>query len=227
MRRNQDYYDEGALWWMEADAFIRNATDNKKSLDDFCADFFGNKNGNNPAVAYQRGDIMAALQRVAPNDWDGFFKERVNTPHEQMPMDFAGRLGYKLQYAPKPSAAQNEDEEMGDNLFEYDSLGLVISKGGDIRSTLVPGLPAEKAGLAPKMKVVAVNNRAFNKDRLRDALSDSVTRRNIEFLVLDGDTYRTFKIDYAGGPKYLELARDGGKPDTLEQIMKAKRTPAK
>ena len=40
LRRGQDYYSEGAAFWLEADALIRNLTDGEKSLDNFCQKFF-------------------------------------------------------------------------------------------------------------------------------------------------------------------------------------------
>src|SRR5262249_55038995 len=38
-RRGVDFYDEGALLWLDADTLIREKTDGKKSLDDFCPAF--------------------------------------------------------------------------------------------------------------------------------------------------------------------------------------------
>ena len=45
-------------------------------------------------------------------------------------------------------------------------------------------------------------------------------RRQIEFLVLEGDSFRAFTVPYADGPKYLELVRDTSKPDILMAILK-------
>jgi predicted metalloprotease with PDZ domain len=222
LRRGQDYYDEGALWWMEADAVIRNLTDGKKSLDDFCAAFFGPGNGPGPVVPFARADMLKALHATAEYNWEDFFYNLVNKVHDHLPGEFAGALGYRLQSAPKPSKAQTEEEE-GGGFNELYSIGAAFGNDGVVRSTLIPGSAADKAGLSPKMKVVAVNNRAFNKDRLRDAIANSVTERKIELLVLDGDTYRTLTLDYADGPKYLELARDTDKPDRLTEILKARR----
>src|SRR5262249_7573710 len=40
-----DYYYEGALIWLEADALIRRQTAGRNSLDGFCRSFFGGKGG--------------------------------------------------------------------------------------------------------------------------------------------------------------------------------------
>ena len=37
---------------------------------------------------------------------------------------------------------------------------------------------------------------------------------------MEGDRFRTIVLDYADGPKYLELVRDEAKPDLLAEILK-------
>ena len=58
-RRSADYYNEGALVWLEADMLIREETRGRRSLDDFCAAFFG---GNGPG----RPDRTAAGRCPTP-----------------------------------------------------------------------------------------------------------------------------------------------------------------
>jgi predicted metalloprotease with PDZ domain len=83
-----------------------------------------------------------------------------------------------------------------------------------------PGLPADKAGLAPGLKVIGVNGKKYSLNRLRDAVADSVTNKKVEFLLEDGDEFRTVVVPYAEGLRYLELARVDGKPDVLGDILK-------
>ena len=42
-RRGVDFYDEGDLIWLEADVLIRQQTQGRRSLDDFCRKFHGGK----------------------------------------------------------------------------------------------------------------------------------------------------------------------------------------
>ena len=81
-------------------------------------------------------------------------------------------------------------------------------------------MPGDKAGLAPGMIVQGVNGRKFSRERVQDAIADSVTKRQVEFLLLEGDSFRTVTVPYADGPKYLELVRDPDKPDLLMNILK-------
>ena len=75
---------------------------------------------------------------------------------------------------------------------------------------VVPGTAADKAGLAPGMKVIGVNGKKFSPNRLRDAIADSVTRRKVELLVEDGEDFRTVVVPYADGLRYLDLERVSG-----------------
>jgi Carbohydrate family 9 binding domain-like len=65
---------------------------------------------------------------------------------------------------------------------------------------------------------------------LLDALAESVKARRIGLLIVEGDHFRTVELDYADGPRYLELVRDQSKPDLLAEIFKpiaATTSPAK
>ena len=70
------------------------------------------------------------------------------------------------------------------------------------------------------MSVTGVNGRKFTGQRIKDAVADSVASRAVELLILEGDVFRTVRLDYAGGAKYLELARRADQPDTLGVILK-------
>ena len=74
------------------------------------------------------------------------------------------------------------------------------------------------------MKVVGVNGKKFTANRLRDALADSIARKNVEFLLEEGDEFRTIAVPYAEGLRYLELVRVDGKPDVLGEILKSTRS---
>src|SRR3546814_20196137 len=50
--RNEDYYSEGSLVWLDADMLIRTATGNRKSLDAFERSFFGGREGERKSVVW-------------------------------------------------------------------------------------------------------------------------------------------------------------------------------
>jgi predicted metalloprotease with PDZ domain len=217
LRRSQDYYHEGMLLWYECDAIIRAQTDGKKSLDDFCQRFFAAVPGQKTVAGYELADVVRDLKATAEYDWDGFLQRHVTAPQESLPLDVLGRLGYRLRYADKPPSPGPASPPPIDNPAA-DSLGVVIGKAEVF--SIAPGLPGDKAGLAPGMKIIGVNGKKYTANRLRDAIADSVTRKKVEFLLEDGDDLRTVVVPYGEGLRYLELARVDGRPDVLGEILK-------
>ena len=213
LRRSQDYYNEGLLLWLEADAIIRQQSDGTRSLDDFCERFFGPDQPEVDVHPWQREEIVETLNELAEFDWAAFIANWLESPLESLPLDVVSRLGYRLQYGTEPSDYLAFREKDRGYMSAMDSLGISVNDEGVVYGNLVPGMPGEQAGLAPGMEIVGVNGRKFSLDRVRDAIADSVTRGNIAFLILDGDRFDTITVDYDDGPRYLELVRDDSKPD--------------
>ncbi|HEV2692897.1 MAG TPA: M61 family peptidase, partial [Verrucomicrobiae bacterium] len=100
------------------------------------------------------------------------------------------------------------------------SLGVSFGSDGGI-SDVIPGSPADKAGIGPAMKLVAVNGRAWSAKILRDAVKDAATNSvPIELLVQFNDYYKTYALDYHEGEKYPFLERNPAKPDLIADIVK-------
>jgi predicted metalloprotease with PDZ domain len=78
LRRSQDYYQEGALIWLEADALIREQSKGARSLDDFMRSFFGQRDTESIVVPYTRADVEAAFQRCG-HSTGIHFSRRVST----------------------------------------------------------------------------------------------------------------------------------------------------
>jgi predicted metalloprotease with PDZ domain len=218
LRRDQDYYFEGALLWLEADAIIRQQTHGTRSLDDFCKKFLGASVSHEDVVPYDLPEIVRLLKETADYDWEPFLVQRVSRPLDSLPLDLVGRIGYRLQYANKPTAPTPGRRGRGAITAQH-SLGLMFRPDGQI-ADVVPGMVGDRARLAPGMKVMGINGRLFSPQRLQDALADSVAHRKIELLLLEDDRFRTVVLDYAEGPKYVELVRDDSKPDLLAEILK-------
>ena len=221
LRRDQDYYFEGMLLWLEADAIIRERTGGKKSLDDFCRAFFGARSPGAKVVPYELPEIIRILRDLADFDWGPFLQKRVSLPLESLPLDFVERCGYLVRYTAKPPEEQmtRQNRGLGGDAAVQDSIGLSFTGDGTI-SEVVPGRLGDRSGLGPGMKVIGVNNKAFSRQRLLDAVADSVNRHKVELLLIEGEAFRTIVLDYSDGLRYLELVRDPAKPDVLAEILK-------
>ena len=226
LRRSQDYYDEGLVTWLAADAVIREQSGGKRSLDDFCKKFFAVKAGERPVMPYELGEVTGILKQLADYDWDAFFRDRITTPKETLDLKFLETLGYRLQFSPKPSEYVTDREKDRKSVNATASLGLAAGEDGKVIA-IVPGGIADKAGIAPAMTISGVNDRKFSAQRLKDAIADSPTRQKVELLVLDGDVFKNIALNYAEGPKYLELTRIADRPDLLGSIGKPTQSPEK
>lgn len=226
-RREADYYDEGTLIWLEADTIIRRESRGKKSLDDFCRTFEGGQNTGPEVVPYTLENLLAVMQAVLPYDWRGFFSQRLTSHGPGAPLGGLENSGWKLVYNDTPNdnrAASEVAERLTDSQF---SLGIVVhdpgnDNGGEIID-VIPGSPAAQAGIAPGMKLVAVNGRRWNPDELRAAIRHAKDGSEpIEMLIENQDFFHTYRVDYHGGEQYPHLQRIEGKPDLLSEIAKRK-----
>ena len=230
-RRDTDYYDEGTLLWLEADTIIRQETKGKKSLDDFCRKFEGGENTGPKIVPYTFDDVVAAMQEIAPYDWRGFFTERVKSHGPGAPLGGLENSGWKLVYTETPNDSRAASEAATHLTDVQFSLGIIVrdsgGENGDEVSDVVPGSPAASAGLAPGMKLVAVNGRRWNSEDLHAAIRQAASGHEpIELLIENEDFFQTYKVDYHGGERYPHLERISGKPDLLGEIAKMKAAPA-
>lgn len=219
-RRGVDFYAEGELIWLDADVTIRKLTNGKKSLNDFAAAFHGLGGNTAPKVVpYTFEDVVAALNSVAPYDWAGFLRQRLESRQAHAPLGGIENGGYKLTYSFMLGPwgdAENGVHETPD--FWY-SAGLRVNATGEISDVLKDGV-ADKAGAAPGMKLIAVNGRAFTPAVLRQSLKESKDGGPEPELILQNAGYfRVIKLDYHGGERYPALERVAGTPALLDEII--------
>ncbi len=238
-RRSVDYYPEGELLWLEADTIIRKQTGGKKSLNDFCARFYGGTTGGlagntePKVVPYTFDDVVQNLNAVAPYDWAGFLRERITAKQEHAPLGGITNSGWKLAYTEKPTGYMAAAEKGGLNAWW--SLGLKVNEDGKVGDVL-KGSPADRAGFGPSMQIVAVSGRAYDDDLLRAALDQAregqekdaandqesmpENKGPIEFIVSNTSYFKVLKVDYHGGQRYPYLEQVKGEKDVLGEILK-------
>jgi predicted metalloprotease with PDZ domain len=224
-QRNEDYYSEGLLVWLDADTLIRERTNGAKSLDDFAAAFFGAEPGRITPLTYVFEDVVAALNAVMPYDWAAFLKERVDKAGGPAPLDGFVRGGWTLVYNNEPNAYTDAtDGDREQSTFKY-SLGFVVGGDGVLKDVQWDS-PAFNAAMKVGDTIVAVNNQAFSAKRVTQAIRNAQkSKKPIEFLVKSGETFRTAAVDYHGGLRIPHLVRREGAPDLLGAILTAKPAP--
>jgi len=219
-RRGTDFYDESVLVWLEADAIIRRQTQGRRSLDDFCRRFHGGQSGPPTLRPYTLDEVVNTLNEVAPFDWRGFVRDRIEKVEPRAPLGGIEADGWRLVYNETPNQGIKDQEEQNDRHDWTFSLGLQADKDDKIID-VIPGLPAAQAGLSPGMKLLAVNGRKWAPEAVQAALRASKTATQpIEIVAEDGESVRTFRADYHGGERYPHLERDPGKPDVLTAVIR-------
>ncbi len=224
-KRGQDYYQEGELFWLDADTLIRKMTDNKKSLDDFQHIFLAKGGNTGPlVVTYTRDELIADLNQVARYDWATFIHDRIDNINPRADLAGIEQGGYKLVYTDKPSPSERTMARNGGRraagLNVWYSVGLRVSAEGTIGDVRWNG-PADKARLAPGQKIVAVNGHVFSNDALKDAIVQAKSNSQPIHLITQADTFiYTADLDYHDGLRYPRLERVEGTPAYLDDITK-------
>jgi predicted metalloprotease with PDZ domain len=218
-RRSVDYYPEGTLIWLEADVLIRRLSNGAKSLNDFCRAFHGGPGGAPALKTYTFEDVVAGLQSVQPYDWAEFLNTRLHSTGPHAPLGGVENGGWKLIYNGVRSEFWKATEEERKLIDLAYSIGLKVKEDGTIVDVAL-GRPAQKAGIAPASKLIAVNNRQFKATILREAVQKTATSTEpLELLTKVGEFYEVHRIDYHSGERYPHLERDTAKPDLLSTII--------
>jgi predicted metalloprotease with PDZ domain len=219
-RRSVDFYPEGSLIWLEADVTIRQLTKGSRSLDDFCRRFLGGESTPPRVVPYTEDDVIAALNAVAPFDWRGFFQKRVYEVNPRAPMGGIEGGGWRVVYRDQRSDMLKTAETKRKFTDLTFSLGLSVGEEGAI-GDVIPGSPADRAGVGAGMKLLAVNSRHWTPELLRTAIKEAKdSTAPIELLVENGDMFKNCRVDYHEGERYPDLERNSARPDLLSEIIK-------
>jgi len=230
-RRNVDFYPESGLMWLEADVIIREATNGRRSLDDFCAAFFGPRATARP---YSFDDVVAALDALAPHDWRSFLLAHLNSLSPTPPLEGIERSGWKLVYTEAKSELVADMEQVhkidllwpewqswGFTDLRY-SIGLLVEDDGTVLDS-APMMSAFLAGVMPGMRLTRVDGGDFSLAALEAAVRATASGATLELTVANGKASILVRVDYHGGLQYPHLVRDPSKPDLLQRMLAPRR----
>ncbi|MEW9854924.1 M61 family metallopeptidase [Novosphingobium sp. M1R2S20] len=224
LTRGEDYYNEGALVWLEADQIIRQGTRRAKGLDDFAHAFFGMRDGDWGQLPYTFEDVVTTLNQVYPYDWATFLRTRLYEPGQPAPIAGLEKAGYRLVWKDTPNPYQAGIAKYRNSIDLSYSLGIGISEDGTVSSTVWDS-PAFDAGLVKGVKIVAVNGNAYSQQVIKDAISVAKGgNQPLELLIKRGERYMTVPVDWNGGPRWPWLERTtGDKEAPLDRLLAPRR----
>ena len=217
-QRSEDYYTEGLLIWLEADAIIRRESGGARSLDDFARRFFGTGDGDWGVKPDDFASLVAELNAVQPYDWGSHLTRRLTEKADGAPLRGLELAGWKLVYTDKPSAAFTDANRRQVNLLF--SGGLLLGLAGKVDQVLWNSA-AYEAGLAVGDVLLAVNELPFSDDALRAAVTAAKGGATpIKLVVKTDDRVRTVEWAWTGGLRYPRLERIGAvKQTSLEMLL--------
>jgi len=217
-RRGTDFYDEGFLLWLDVDATLRRLTDDKKSMNDFCKIFHGGPGGEPALKTYTFEDVVATLNGLAPYDWAGFLRARLDSTSTRTPIEAVENTGWKLVYDERPNEMEAAQEEVSRHIDLTFSVGMMVDEDGVVVD-VIHGGPSYTAGIGPGMRIAAMNGKKFSPDAMMEAVSAAKSAAGpIELMIANGAQYQSVAVDYHGGLVYPHLERDSSKPDYLSEI---------
>jgi predicted metalloprotease with PDZ domain len=228
-RRGTDFYREGQLLWFAVDMKIRTLSNDRHSIDDFAQRFFGLDDGSSITHTYTFNDVVGALNAVQPYDWASFLHNWLDGVGQQVPLNSGiDASGWRLVYSDQPSHFEYATENVGEEelsrkgINEMFSVGLFLDNEGNIEDVLWNGM-AFKAGLAPGMKLVAIDGQPYSTGLLRSEISQAQRSGKLLQIAAKGDgVTEVYTIDYHDGPKYPHLVRVPGTTDYLKEILAPK-----
>ncbi len=216
-----DFYTEGELLWLDVDTIIRTRTHGRKSLDTFLHKFSGPAFTGPITKTYTRNAIEKLLNDVVSYDWHAFFQKHVYEVATLPPTGELRRSGWKLVYTSKPNLFMKARQTLHHINDQWLTYGMDISKDGRV-SQVRENSPAWKAGMAPGMKIKAVDGQVYSPKTLNYAMKQAVhDSAPSVFLVNNDGWFQTHDVAYHGGPRYPHLVRIPGVPNMLAKIMAA------
>lgn len=214
-----DFYTEGELLWLDVDTIIRTLTHNHKSLDTFLHLYAGPPNTGPITVTYTRSTIEHLLNRVVHYPWHAFFQRHVYDIAPLPPTGELRRSGWRLVYTEKPNRFMVAQEKLRHTNNQWFTYGIQIGPTGVI-ADVRKGSPAWRAGLAPGMRIRAVDGQRYTAPVLNWVLRETEhTHRPTDFLVETDGWYSHKSVIYGGGPRYPHLVRIPGTVNLLARIM--------
>jgi len=183
---NYSYYDGGQVVGHLFDFAIRQATGNRKSLDDWMRLLYSRYAPPNPG--FEPADPIRAAAEVSGQDMSDFFRRYVSgkepLPYEQ----YFGYAGLRVVREPQASKPWS---------------GITAVKGDDGRpviGNIIPGSPAEQAGLDRGDVLIGVNGKEATFESIAAAIAVLKPGDTVRFTVLREKELRDFSVLLAPNP---------------------------
>jgi predicted metalloprotease with PDZ domain len=183
---NYSYYDGGQIMGHILDFAIRQDTNNQKSLDDWMRLMYSRY--ALPKPGFQPEDAVKAASEVAGTDVSAIFSRFIAgkepIPYEQ----YFGYAGISVE--------KKVDETKG-----WAGISSTSGDNGHLKiQNIIPGSPAEAAGLDFNDEIYAIDGRALDSDALGKELESHKPGDTVKLTVVRLGQFREFSLTYTVNP---------------------------
>ena len=109
--------------WMPRCASL---TKDKKSINDFCRIFHGGPGGEPALKTYNFEDMVETLNGLAPYDWAGFLRSRLDGVATKTPDEAVTNSGWKLVYNDQPNEVLAVEEALARRADFSFTMGMTV-----------------------------------------------------------------------------------------------------
>ncbi len=200
---NYSYYDGGQVVGQLLDLAIREKTSNSKSLDDWMRLMYSRF--ALPKPGFEPDDAIKAISEVGGMDFTDFF-HRYISGKEPLPYDtyfaYAGITVERKVDATKPW------------------MGIATAKNDDGRAKItnvIPGSPAEAAGLSKDDVIVAIDDRTVTVDELSDAIGPHKPGDTLKVSLIRLGQLREISVTLGSNPNPIFKLKRAENPTELQK----------
>jgi predicted metalloprotease with PDZ domain len=220
-QRNEDYYSEGQLMWLAVDTRIREATGDRRSLDDFARAFFGIDDGSMVTRTYDRDEVVRTLNGIVEHDWADFLDTQLHRREEGAPLEGLERGGYRLVYRDYRTDFCKSFDAQADQMDMRFSIGLNIGNTGTVQEVMW-GSAAFEAGLTAGALIQSVNGQDYSEQVIGDAIEAAKGGATPLLLTVKARSQsrpREVKVSYREGHRFPHLEPIEGARRRLDEIL--------
>ncbi len=203
---NYSYYDGGQILGHLMDFAIRNATNNQKSLDDWMRLLYSRY--ALPKPGFDPDDPLRALNEVAGSGPVGLSSQFFPFARGK------GQLPYKTYFGYAGIQVEKKIDP------EKPWAGVRVQRGDDGHAhvtNIIPGGPAEQAGLDKDDVIVAIKNFAVNGENFNSAIAAAKPGVTLRFAVLRDGTLREISVAVASDPNPVYALKPMANPSDLQK----------
>ncbi|MCL6566899.1 MAG: PDZ domain-containing protein [Acidobacteriia bacterium] len=202
---NYSYYDAGQILGHLLDFAIRQATANRRSLDDWMRLLY--ERHALPRPGFTPEDAVRAASEIAGKDLSEFFRRYVEG-REPLPYEeYFGYAGIEVERVP-----QSAQPWLGATLQRTDEDSTLVVN-------IEPGSPAELAGLDRGDMILGADGRKFDMDQLLQTLAEKAPGATVKLMIQRWGQQGTLTVRLGSNPYANFVLRRVENPTPLQQAI--------